>query len=292
MFEAFLNKDIYKLFDGDTPLDSERTLFMPYLSGVDICKISNKFNYDQEYFQNGKNLSRWMYMEQLFKFACNNNVLDKLISFFFNKKNFTNIYKDLGRSLGSQNHMKIVSLAINKVNDILYTDNISIIYEGETIYIKNNNSKVNVKSQQLYALNNRNIASTYKNLSSDLQVGKFDSAISNSRTLLEEVFCYLLENKNVVNNSKGDLSNLYKLVRDSYELNTNSDLDKSLNKLLSSMNGIVQAIGELRNKAGNSHGLGISKIYVNHSEACFIVNSTISICDYLISLTESDEGKL
>ena len=43
----------------------------------------------------------------------------------------------------------------------------------------------------------------------DIDEKNYDSAITKSRTLLEEVFCYVIELKNVEPSDSGDIHKLY-----------------------------------------------------------------------------------
>lgn len=72
-YDLLRNKEIIAILDGDTQLEenNEIRIAMPYLSGPDLCELSQKFGCYQEYHwgnNNKPNLSRWQYMDNLLKY--------------------------------------------------------------------------------------------------------------------------------------------------------------------------------------------------------------------------------
>ena len=98
----------------------------------------------------------------------------------------------------------------------------------------------------------------------DIEQNDFDSAITKSRTLLEETFCYVIEKKNEIPSDSGDIGKLYKQVRTLYNMHTDANTDRRINTLLSGLSSIVSAIAEMRNKDSDLYW--ISK----HSSICTI----------------------
>jgi hypothetical protein len=54
----------------------------------------------------------------------------------------------------------------------------------------------------------------------DVLDGNYDSAITKSRTLLEEVFCYVIEKKGETPSESGDIGRLYNQVKQLYNILT------------------------------------------------------------------------
>lgn len=83
-FELLCDRDILDILDGDTKFgtipvgESEQEISMPYLSGKDICSISNKFGYPVAY---GGMKSRWEYLEELITFCIRNERVSALLSY-------------------------------------------------------------------------------------------------------------------------------------------------------------------------------------------------------------------
>lgn len=69
----------------------------------------------------------------------------------------------------------------------------------------------------------------------DISDGNYDSAITKSRTLVEEVFCYVIEKKGVEPSESGDMGKLYNQVKQLYNMHQDKDVDKRINGLLSGL---------------------------------------------------------
>ena len=72
----------------------------------------------------------------------------------------------------------------------------------------------------------------------DISQGNYDSAITKSRTLLEEVFCYAIERKGESPSESGDIRKLYNQVKLLNNMHQNKDMDKRINGLLSGLEKI------------------------------------------------------
>lgn len=120
----------------------------------------------------------------------------------------------------------------------------------------------------------------------DIDNQNYDSALTKSRTLLEEVFCYVIEMKNVIPSDKGDIGKLYKQVKDLYNMHTDSNMDKRINTLLSGLEKIVGSIAEMRNKASDSHGVGANRINIADYHARLYVNSAMTMADFILSVAD------
>lgn len=120
----------------------------------------------------------------------------------------------------------------------------------------------------------------------DVDNQNYDSALTKSRTLLEEIFCYVIEKKNSVPSDKGDIGKLYKQVKSLYNMHNDSNMDKRINLLLSGLEKIVSSIAEMRNKASDSHGVGAKRINIADHHARLYVNASMTMADFILSVAE------
>ena len=123
----------------------------------------------------------------------------------------------------------------------------------------------------------------------DVDNGEYDSAITKSRTLVEEVFCYVIEQKGQVPSEKGDITKLYKQVKDLYHMHPNADVDKRNNELLSGIEKIIDSISEMRNKHGDAHGMGQRRINIAAYHARLYINAAMTIADFILSVWENHQ---
>lgn len=118
----------------------------------------------------------------------------------------------------------------------------------------------------------------------DIEQHNFDSAITKSRTLLEEVFCYVIEKRKENPSENGDMIRLFKQVKSLYNMHTDQNTDRRINTLLSGLNSIVVAIAEMRNKDSDAHGVGANRISIDEYHARLFVNSAMTMADFILSV--------
>lgn len=106
---------------------------------------------------------------------------------------------------------------------------------------------------------------------------------------MEEVFLYVLENEEVDVKLNGDLTQYYGKIKEKYGLNQSRDIDNRINSLFSGLERIVRAIAELRNKTSNSYGAGQKRYAIREHEARLVMNSSITICEYILSIYKNNK---
>lgn len=119
-----------------------------------------------------------------------------------------------------------------------------------------------------------------------IEAKDFDSAVTKSRTLLEEVFCYVIERKGQTPADKGDIKGLYTEVKKLYNMHPDKDADKRINMLLSGLEKILSVITEMRNKNSDSHGVGANRINIAEHHARLCVNAAVTMADFILAVSE------
>jgi len=118
----------------------------------------------------------------------------------------------------------------------------------------------------------------------DFISGNYDSVITKSRTVIEEVLIYILEEYQVEIESKGDINKLYNQVKGLFNMRQNKEYDGRVNGLLSGLEKIVQSVAEMRNMNSDAHGVGRNRIIIKEREARLVMNSTVTFCEYILSI--------
>jgi len=121
----------------------------------------------------------------------------------------------------------------------------------------------------------------------DIENGDYDSAITKSRTLVEEVFCFAIEQQNQKPNDNGKIDDLYKQVKKLYSMHQDAETDVRINNLLSGLNKIVDSISQMRNKGSDAHGLGNRRINIKDYHARLFVNSARIVADFILAVVEN-----
>lgn len=270
-FESMRAKDILSILDCDVKFvmlrieenDEEIEVSMPYLSGPAICDISNRFGMDVIYNMNGETKSRWEYMDDLLVHCIQNKCESELLNFLFSKEQFTKKLKGLSGKVIEDVFVRLIDSIIDHINGILYCKSCELIKVGSTFIIHRLCMSVAVSIPAVESIDRSYITDLSERAMKDIYDGNYDSAITKSRTLLEEVFCYVIEIKGETPSDGGDVGKLYGQVKHLYNMHQNKDMDKRINGLLSGLEKILTAIIEMRNKVSDSHGVGARRINIS-----------------------------
>jgi hypothetical protein len=132
---------------------------------------------------------------------------------------------------------------------------------------------------ELYEANSKNI----QQLKDDIENKDYDSVITKSRTLLEEVLIFIIEKLTFERyRSSGDLVKIYQDATELLNMRQNSDWDKRVNELLGGLHKLVSAISSMRNMNSDAHGVGKARINIKEKEARLVMNAAITYCEYML----------
>ena len=295
LFSLLRNKEIISILDGDTKYNDYKfedgrsiKISMPYLSGSDLCALSTLFGLQVTYSCNGGALSRWQYLDNLLDYCIKNKKCSNLLSYMFAKDQFSKLLGGHGAKEIDKAYKTIVSTIIEKINGLLYFGGNELVVIGNNFVVRKIGSKVEIIAPKIKTIDREYIKSISFRAMRDIEQKDYDSAITKSRTLLEETFCYVIEKKNEIPTDNGDIGKLYKQVRALYNMHTDSNADKRINTLLSGLNSIVSAIAEMRNKDSDAHGVGANRITIEEHHARLFVNSAMAMSDFILSVQENN----
>ena len=294
-YELLREKNILAILDGDTDFgfleingeNSNIKVSMPYLSGPMLCDMSNKFGLPVTYAWNGGAQSRWAYMDDLLAHCIQNGHESDLLSFLFSKGQFTEKLRGQTPETIDYAYSHIVKAIINQINGILYFSGNELVQTGSVFVIQKIGTTISVTAPSVTAIDRRYITDISERAMKDISDGNYDSAITKSRTLVEEVFCYVIEKKGVEPSESGDMGKLYNQVKQIYNMHQDKDVDKRINGLLSGLEKILSAIAEMRNKASDSHGVGAKRTNISDYHARLFVNSAMTMADFVLAVSEN-----
>lgn len=282
-FSLLKTKPIINVLIGDVEL--HKGYKMPYMSGSDFCELSTRFGLQMTYTWGGQNMSRWMYMEQLLEYLNKQDRIHELLDYLFNLGRF----KELN-SLGdidkvTETHKALVQSALNAINAELLIAKKELRLVNKHYVLANigeqfvfNTPKVNVVTQ-LY------IRELPNRIKEDLANKDYDSVITKSRTLLEEVLIYIIEKLTMERyKSNGDLMKIYQDATELLNMRQKKDWDKRINELLGGMHKMVSAISSMRNINSDAHGAGSGRIEIKEREALLASQSTMMLAEYWLSV--------
>lgn len=293
-FELLREKSILSILDGDVDFgtlevngtDSGIKISMPYLSGPTLCDISNKFGLPVTYGWNGGAQSRWAYLDDLLAHCVHNKRESDLLAFLFSKGQFVDKLRGQAPEVIEYAYAQIVNAVISQINGALYFGGNELVQVGKVFVIRKLGSTVGVAAPSVKTIDRSYITDLSDRAMKDVIDGNYDSAITKSRTLLEEVFCYVIEKKGEEPSESGDIGKLYNQVKQLYNMHQRKDMDKRINELLSGLEKILSAIAEMRNKGSDSHGVGAKRINIADHHARLFVNSAMTMADFVLAVSE------
>lgn len=297
-FEKLKVKKIVEILDGDEILGHfESSNFppmafdmqMPRLSGSEICDIAQKFGSPLTY---GQSKSRWRYMFDLIDYGISSGKITAILSYLFDETNFARKNPQLSSRDFEIYHKGTVECALRRINSLLHFDGVKLIIANNKVALVPITDTLEISLKNIKGVKRDYIKLISKRAMDDVEAGNYDSAITKARTTLEEVFIYTLEKRGLNPSEKnGYMERLYKQVREEYQMHYDSDADKRINKLLSGLNSIVSAVAEMRNKSGDSHGVGKERLTIDKHHARLAVNAAMTMADFILSVEEKANGE-
>ena len=292
-YELLRTKEIIAILDGDTKYQEYEfedgttvPVAMPYLSGPDLCGVSTLFGLPMSYSwdKGAANFSRWQYLDNLMEHCMGENRMSDLLAYLFGKEQFAKMLSGHGADEIETAYTHITAEIVQKINGLLYFGGNELTVIGNSFIVRTIGSKVEVQAPQIKSIDREYIKSISNRAMQDVEQRNFDSAITKSRTLLEETFCYVIEKKGETPSDSGDMMKLYRQVRELYNMHTDGNTDRRINTLLSGLNSIVSAISEMRNKDSDAHGVGSNRIAIDEHHARLFVNSAMTMADFILSV--------
>ena len=300
LYELLRTKNIISILDGDKKMGEYKfddntmvTISMPYLSGPKLCNISTSFGLPVNYEWNGGSLSRWQYLNNLIEYCINNNRFSDLLSYLFNKNQFSEMLVGHCAADVDKVYNEIKRRVIQEINGELFFGDHEMMVVGNQFIIREISNDVEVQVPKIKTIPNREyIKSISSRAIQDVELGNFDSAITKSRTLLEETFCYVIENKNIVPSCSGNISELYRQVKSLYNMHADIETDKRINMLLSGLEKIIKAISQMRNKDSDAHGVGAARINIAVYHARLFVNTSMTVADFILAVAMNNKAEV
>ena len=296
LFNLLKQRPIYDILIGDSHFgayrineDNSVIISMPYLRGQDLCRILTHFGQATEYSWNGGNLSRWQYMESLLEHCISKDKCSDLLSYLFDKKQFISILGGHSPEEIQKAYEHICKVLIDRINGYLFVGGNHLVSRREGFQVIPINNSISIETPLLNMIDNTYIKEITARSLNDIQNGNYDSALTKSRTLLEDTFSYIIELRGEQRSKSGDIKELYKQVKDLYSLHGDADAAKSVNTVLSGLEKIVTGVGEMRNMGGDAHGLGSDRVFVADYHARLFVNASMSMAEFILALANSSK---
>ena len=287
-FNLLKSKDVYAILDGDTSFRSDaldEEVSLPYQSGPKLVEVLNKFGIDASYGSS----SRWMYVEALLEHCIENNRVSDMLAYFFNLARFQKEFSRLTPEEIKRRHAAIVEGAIAAINSMLFFGGHELRCFGNNYVITSVDDVPAMSIPSINTIDRSYIKDMANRAQEDIELGNFDSALTKARTLLEEVFCWAIERKGEQPSSSGDVGKMFSQVKCLYNIHADKTMDRRICDLVNGLNKIVDSIGQMRNKQGDAHGVGASRVNIEDYHARLAVNAAANVADFVLSVVHRAE---
>lgn len=284
-FSLLINRKVIDILIGDTIVIGNYKL--PYMRGSDLCQVCSMFGLSKTYTWGGVNSSRWTYMQSLMEYMNKQGRFPELLSYLFNQVRFTEL-----NSLGdidkiNETHRQIVDAAIKNINSHLLAARKELRVSNNSFVLSDIGTKTVIETPKVKVVTYQYIRELPERIKDDLQNRDFDSVITKSRTLLEEVLIYIIEKLTKERyKSNGDLIKIYQEATGLLNMRQKGEWDKRINELLGGLHKIVSAISSMRNMNSDAHGVGSGRFNINEREALLAANSARMLAEYWLSVYE------
>lgn len=287
-FNLLKSKDVYAILDGDTSFRSDaldEEVSLPYQSGPKLVEVLNKFGIDASYGSS----SRWMYVEVLLEHCIENNRVSDMLSYFFGLERFQKDFSGLTQEEIKRRHAAIVEGAMAAINSILFFGGHELRCFGNNYVIAPVDDVPAMSVPSINTIDRSYIKDMANRAQEDIVLGNYDSALTKARTLLEEVFCWAIERKGEQPSSSGDVGKMFSQVKCLYNIHADKTMDRRICDLVNGLNKIVDSIGQMRNKQGDAHGVGASRVNIEDYHARLAVNAAANVADFVLSVVHRAE---
>jgi len=286
------DREIIDLMIGDSMVKSDYLYdyTMPKMSGPKICEFGSLFGVDRDYWSDEKK-SRWMYMEDIIDYVIKKNMVNLFFKELLNLKRFRKVCMEERYKDSNQVYWDYVYGFLKRTNEILFFEKCHIEYDLERwkFSIIDDEDKIIIESENIEKVGNDYIKELKNGIFDTIKNEDYNSCITKSRTLIEEVLIYGIEQKNEIVEAKGDINKLYAKFKTLYNMHQSQSIDKRINNLLSGFEKIITSISSMRDENSDSHGRGAKRIKLEKHHVLLFANASITMSEFLLSVVENNK---
>ena len=291
-YSLLINRKIIDVLIGDMKLYGEYSL--PYMSGPDLCQLSATFGLARTYTWGnsrvGANKSRWEYMQDLLKYLNPQGRIPELLSYLVQQGRFENLTGIGDIHKVDETYKAIIKGMLDAINAQLVIARVELRLVNKKFVLAGIGEEVVIETPKVKIITSQYIRELPERIKDDLENKDYDSVITKSRTLLEEVLIFIIEKMTFKRyKSNGDLVKIYQDATELLNMRQKSDWDKRVNELLGGLHKLVSAISSMRNMNSDAHGAGSGRINIKKREALLVAHSSMMLAEYWLSVHEGKE---
>ena len=202
-------------------------------------------------------------MQDLLQYLNKQDRVGELLSYLLQMERFTQL-----TGLGDVEKVKttykeIVDGAIKAINCHLVIARKEIRIVRNQFVLVTIGEEVSFETPKVKVINSQYIKELPDRIKEDIENKDYDSVITKSRTLLEEVLIFIIEKMTFERyKSNGNLIKIYQDATELLNMRQKTEWDKRVNELLGGLHKLVSAISSMRDMNSDAHGAGSGRINI------------------------------
>lgn len=229
-------------------------------------------------------------MQDLLNYLNSQGRVPDLLSYLFQHGRFENLAGIGDIKKVDETYKAIVKGAVDVINVQLVIARVELRFINKKIVLATIGEEVSFEIPNVKVVTSQYIQELPDRIKDDIDNEDYDSVITKSRTLLEEVLIFIIEKMTFERyKSSGDLVKIYQDATELLGMRQNKDWDKRVNELLGGLHKLVNAISSMRNMNSDAHGAGSSRIIIKKREALLVANSSMMLAEYWLSVYEKKD---
>ena len=228
-FSLLINRRIIDVLIGDVKLYGEFSL--PYMSGPDLCNLSTSFGLARTYTWGsnriGANKSRWEYMQDLLKYLNSQGRIPELLAYIIQQGRFENLTGIGDIHKVDETYKAIIKGMLDAINAQLVIARVELRLINKQFVMAGVGDEVVIETPKVKIITSQYIRELPERIQDDIENKEYDSVITKSRTLLEEVLIFIIEKMTFERyKSNGDLVKIYQDATELLNMRQKGDWDK------------------------------------------------------------------
>lgn len=275
-------EDIFKISDTTimelTRIITGDSKISPYRTGSMLIDFFNIFSDKKDKYEQGFP-SRFTYAKEKISELNERNLIKPVIEASLHPRQYLNTQFDL---------LKITE----NLNAHLLYDDLKVIKVGAVYVLQKINTETISSNlfNQAHDINTLFVGEHLAKCDKKLTEGDFSGAITNARSLVENILLELEEKIHPSDKKyNGDINKLYAKLYKTLNLDpANKEITDSMRELMSGLISMVNGLAGLRNSASDAHG---SRYTPKQHHAKLAVNSAKTISDFLVESYQYQKEK-
>ena len=229
-------------------------------------------------------------MQDLLKYLNSQGRIPELLAYIIQQGRFENLTGIGDIHKVDETYKAIIKGMLDAINAQLVIARVELRLINKQFVMAGIGDEVVIETPKVKIITSQYIRELPERIQDDIENKEYDSVITKSRTLLEEVLIFIIEKMTFERyKSNGDLVKIYQDATELLNMRQKGDWDRRVNELLGGLHKLVSAISSMRNMNSDAHGAGLSRINIKKREALLVAHSSMMLAEYWLSVHEGKE---